>query len=271
MVINRKNEKKPIWMGIVIAVIINVMFYAIEWSLWKYTDLCNGVTWHYYDFAIRMSMGFLGIWALRYLTGGELKTVFCGKITPRAWLWCIPLGVSLLLSVSELLCAGKLTVARTMAFFIAWLTQIGSGFYEEIVDRGVLMNGLIAKYKNSVKGRLFIVVITGSIFGMLHLMNFIFGNDFWDCVLWGLSTMMWGMLISAIYMLTSNLWLVIGIHTIWDIVCKIPTYFIADIKNDTLFNTIRFTEDYVMNGIFFVCAVAICVWGFKDKEVVHRE
>ena len=93
MVINRKNEKKPIWTGIVIAVIINVMFYAIEWSLWKYTDLCNGVTWHYYDFAIRMSMGFLGIWALRSLTGGELKTVFCGKITPRAWLWCIPLGL----------------------------------------------------------------------------------------------------------------------------------------------------------------------------------
>lgn len=262
--------KKPVLTGIVAAAIINSIFYLVEWLLWKYTNLCDGDSWHYYDFAIRMATGFLGIIALSGFYNGDLKSVFCGKCTKKVWLFCIPFAVSFLLSCCELFCAEEISTARTMSFLVAWLTQIGSGFFEEIVSRGVFMSGLIAKYKETVKGRLLIVVFAGLAFGFLHIMNFIFGNNFWDCVSWGVDTMAWGMMVAAIYLLSSNLWLVIGIHTAWDIICKIPSYFMVGVQNEPLYNVLMITENIVMNVVFAVCAVAICVWGFKKNSTEEK-
>jgi hypothetical protein len=67
-----------------------------------------------------------------------LKTIFYGKITKQAWLCLIPIGVLFVIFVCKLFCAESLRWENTVPFLISWLTQIGSGFFEEIVSRGVL-------------------------------------------------------------------------------------------------------------------------------------
>lgn len=257
---NQSYQNYPMATGLGTALGIEILFYIIEWVLWKYTTLCAGDAWHYYDFVIRMGAGFLGLWFLSVIYEGNLKSIFCGKISKQAWLFCIPFGVSFLLSFSELFCAKEITTANTVSFLIAWLTQIGSGFWEEIVGRGLLMCGLLIKNKQTAKGRFLIVGVAGFIFGFSHLMNFIYGNDIVGCLLWGLDTMLWGFLMAALYLLTSNLWLAIGIHTIWDIICKIPAYYMQGVENEIAYNVITFIENYVMYVVFLICAIIICVW-----------
>ena len=257
-------DKSPAIVGIVSALVITIIFYAVEWVLWKYTSLTNGVEWHYIDFVIRMSVGFLGLYVLKVFDQGELKQVFTGKISKQAWLCLIPIGVIFVLFISKLFCAESFTLGNTVPFLIAWLTQIGSGFYEEIVSRGVLMSGLLIKYKNSIKGRILIVIFAGFIFGFSHLMNVIYGNDLVDCIWWGLETFTWGMFMAAIYMMTSNLWLVIGIHTLWDIIAKIPNYYIGAVANETLWEILTITVDIISNGVLPVVAILICFWCHKN-------
>lgn len=257
-------DKSPVITGIVSALLITTIFYVIEWILWKYTSLTNGTRWYYIDFVIRMSTGFLGLYVLKLLYGNKLKTIFYGKNTKQAWLCLTPIGVLFVIFISKLFCAESLRWESTVPFLISWLTQIGSGFFEEIVSRGVLMSGLLMKYRNSVKGRIFIVVITGFIFGFSHLMNVIYGKDLVECIWWGLGTFTWGMFMAAIYMMTSNLWLLIGIHTAWDIVAKIPNYYIGTVANETLLEILNIIDDIISNGVLPVLAIVICFWCCKN-------
>ena len=41
-------DKKPVATGIVSALIITIIFYVVEWILWKYASLTNGVRWTLY-------------------------------------------------------------------------------------------------------------------------------------------------------------------------------------------------------------------------------
>lgn len=257
-------DKKPVVTGVVSALLITAFFYVVEWIFWKYTPLTNGVRWTYIDFVIRMSTGFLGLYVLKEFYRNELKDVFTGKISKQAWLCLIPIGIIFTLYVSKLLCAENIKIQNTVPFLISWLMQIGSGFYEEIVSRGVLMSGLLIKYKDSVKGRIFIVTFAGFIFGFSHLMNVIYGNNLIDCIGWGLETFIWGMYIAAIYMMTSNLWLIIGIHTIWDIVIRIPRYYMGNVVNESGVELLSNVIDIIENGVLPIIAIVVCFCCFKN-------
>lgn len=257
-------DKNPVATGIVSALLITAIFYVVEWILWKYTSLTNGVRWIYIDFIIRMLMGCLGLYVLKVFYQNELKNVFTGKISKQAWLCLVPMGIIFVLYILKLFCAENLKIENTVPFLIAWLTQIGTGFYEEIVSRGVLMSGLLSKYKDSVKGRIFIVTFTGFIFGFSHFMNVIYGNNFIDCIWWGLETFIWGMFMAAIYMMTSNLWLVIGIHTIWDIVIRIPRYYMGNVVNERFEEILSIIIDVIGNGVLPIIAIGVCFCCFKN-------
>lgn len=264
MFMKKLYEKNPVVTGIVSALIITAIFYLVEWVLWKFTSLTNGVSWHYIDFIIRMSAGFMGLYVLKVIYQDDLKKVFTGKISKQAWICLIPIGVFFILNIAELLCAETFTPENTVPFLICWLTQIGSGFYEEIVSRAVLMSGLLIKHKSSVRGRIYMVTFTGFIFGCFHLMNVIYGNELVTCIWWGLETFVWGMFMAAIYMMTSNLWLLIAIHTIWDIIIRIPEYYIGEVANEVLLEILTIMEEIVSNGILIVIGIWICFWCHKN-------
>ncbi|QGU02277.1 CAAX amino terminal protease self- immunity [Corynebacterium kalinowskii] len=83
---------------------------------------------------------------------------------------------------------------------------ITAGIAEEIITRGV-----IYRFLESVLGTWLAVVISGAVFGALHL-----GNEnatAWSAVAIALTA---GVFFGLLYALTRSLWLVIGVHAAWN-------------------------------------------------------
>ena len=87
---------------------------------------------------------------------------------------------------------------------------IGAAFLEEAVFRGFLLRALHNKY-----GAVVALLIVSVVFGLIHLLN---STATGDVNLWGVVAIMIesGFFLSGAYYLTRRLWLVIGIHLMWN-------------------------------------------------------
>lgn len=67
--------------------------------------------------------------------------------------------------------ADHLTTAYLSSFLLACVQQAATGFWVEAAFKGLVMSGMLLKWKNTVKGRIGMVFITGVLFGALHILN----------------------------------------------------------------------------------------------------
>ena len=74
------------------------------------------------------------------------------------------------------------------------------------------------------------------------------------------------MFVAAIYMVSDNLLLVMGIYTIWDIVVKIPVYFISEYNKSAMLTGIYVGQDIIQLGIMPIVAILICIVGDKGSQ-----
>ena len=79
-------------------------------------------------------------------------------------------------------------------------------------------------------------------------------------------TFCWGMFVAAIYMVSDNLLLVMGIHTIWDIVVKVPVYFISEYNKSAMLTGIYVEQDIIQLGIMPIVAILICIFIKKENK-----
>ena len=74
------------------------------------------------------------------------------------------------------------------------------------------------------------------------------------------------MFVAAIYMVSDNLLLVMGIHTIWDIVVKVPVYFISEYNKSAMLTGIYVEQDIIQLGIMPIVAILICIFIKKENK-----
>lgn len=90
------------------------------------------------------------------------------------------------------------------------------GIAEEFINRGCIINVLSKKYLNTNRGVYIVVFVSSLIFGLGHLNNITIGvtgvNLFYQVIL----TMSIGWVLSAIYLRTQNIWLLVVIHALYD-------------------------------------------------------
>lgn len=256
-------DKNPIWAGIGVGYSLSILFVLLEKLLWDfaYTDKW----WIYIDGVIRLLFGVVGLFILKAIYADKFWELFKKKIGRNVLLYLIPIFLYFILEFLFLACAKQIQTPW-IAFFIMWITQVTTGFWEEAVSRGVVMSGMLMKWKDTVRGRILSVVISGVLFGSLHILNVIFGNNIIDCLWNGLSTFCWGMFIAAIYMLSENLLLVMGIHAVWDIIIRIPGYFISEYNESVMLTGIYAGQDIIELGIMPIVAILICIFGYKEKK-----
>ena len=105
-------------------------------------------------------------------------------------------------------------------FLIVFINIIGSGIFEEILYRGIILNILISKCK---KSRLFSIVISSFLFGISHIYNFQNGFEYFNGIFSQIIyTFVMGLLLSVIYLKSKNLWSVILIHILFNCMGMIP-------------------------------------------------
>lgn len=91
------------------------------------------------------------------------------------------------------------------------------GVAEEFLCRGWLLNEFLERYGDSKKGVWYSIIISGIIFGLIHLGNiYTIGQDIPTTISQALSAAGMGIFLGLIYYKTKNIWSVIFLHGFWD-------------------------------------------------------
>ena len=91
------------------------------------------------------------------------------------------------------------------------------GICEEFLCRGWLLNEFLERYGNTKKGIWYSIIISGVIFGLMHVGNiFSIGQSIPETVIQMINAAGIGIFFGLIYYKTINIWSVIFLHGLWD-------------------------------------------------------
>ena len=90
------------------------------------------------------------------------------------------------------------------------------GFFEEIFFRGIIENELLEKYSSNKKEILISIIISGVVFGAVHLTNLLAGQDLLTTMMQFVQTTAIGILFGMVYYKTRNVWAMIFLHSFYD-------------------------------------------------------
>lgn len=263
-----KDKRKAIVRPVIQAAVIMAVFYATE-IVWVWFDVFPDRNMLYIaDIILRTVCGTVGLMLLagagkRGESRYTLNQLFTNKIRTGTWLVLLPFIIYIMAPFLKLITAFAFTTEYIGALSIIVLQQFATGFYEEGVQRGLMMNGLLMHNTATVKQRLFTVFIAGAFFGLGHLPNIAFGEN---PLIQVPSTMLWGMFIAAVYMLSDNLLLVMLLHALSDSTFRIVNGMFGYARDSILclaVDNARTVLDYV---ILPLTAVLICIFYDRLKK-----
>ena len=90
------------------------------------------------------------------------------------------------------------------------------GMCEEFLCRGWLLNEFLEKFGKSKKGVWYSIIISGLIFGLMHIMNVGAGQSIPSTIIQVMGAAATGIVFGVIYYKTKNIWAVVFLHAFWD-------------------------------------------------------
>lgn len=211
------------------------------------------------DSCIRVVFGIIALLFMRVIYREQTVKLFTAKIPKSTWLYCIPLFLYLATIFLYLPISTNLTTAYLPLFLLSCIQQLATGFWEEAASKGLVMSGMLSKWKNTLKGRIAMVFISGFLFGSLHILNVLFSHDIVSSLWSGLYTSAFGIILAAIYLHSENIMLCMLIHAVWDIIIRIPRYFFVGVSQGALTNFINLSQGILEFAVFPIIAVIICI------------
>ena len=105
-------------------------------------------------------------------------------------------------------------------------TIVGVGIREECIYRATIQNIIAKKHVNSVKGIWLTAIISSFLFGLTHMTNILKGGNPLSIITQSISAAFLGLLFSAIYLRSGNIWSLVFIHTLTDVASLSPSVFL---------------------------------------------
>ncbi len=125
------------------------------------------------------------------------------------------------------------------------------GVCEEFLCRGWLLNEFLERYGDSKKGIWYSIIISATIFGLMHLGNiFSIGQGVYTTISQVLNALGIGIVFGVIYYKTKNIWSVVLLHGLWDF-----SLLLNDIMPVT--ETTELTMSFSIIGIIFGVLVVL--------------
>lgn len=259
-------KKHPVAYGLVLGYGCSLLFVLLEYALVT-TGLSECGVW--VDSCLRIVFGAAALVLLKIFYQDRFKSLFTRHIPAKTWLILIPFGVYCAVELLYFTIAKAYTMQYFGLFLAVCVQQLATGLFEESASRGLVMSGMLDKWKDSVKGRIGMVALSGVLFGTLHLWNVLFSNDWESCLWQALYTALWGMFLAAVYWYAGNLLLCMSLHAVWDIAIRIWDYFCVGINSGLMLTCIRTAEDIIELGIFPILAIVICIkYKPREKETI---
>jgi len=112
-------------------------------------------------------------------------------------------------------------VYRVFLFFIECLS---TGFFEEIVFRGIILIYLVRRFAHLKNGFLLAILISSIIFGLVHIFNLYNGASIIDTLMQIGYSFLVGMMWAVMYLKTKNIWLVMLLHATFNFFGQVMFY-----------------------------------------------
>ncbi len=220
------------------------------------------------EFAIRILLLTISYFIIKkmYKKGIGPSTSNLGKgiFIYGAAMW-IPIILNLIFDFKTPLMSFASAVPTLIGFLFATL---GTGILEELVFRGFFFNAFVDRLGNSKKGVFASMMLSSSVFGVIHLLNLI-GNP--ELIVSTIAQVIYAIMIGCffciIYYRAGNIWPCIILHGLVNFTSKFWD----------AFNSAPEVDSSIMMGIFEVALCAILMISaiiqlnkeFKNKEGGH--
>lgn len=140
------------------------------------------------------------------------------------------------------------------------------GVCEEFLCRGWLLNEFLERYGDTKKGVWYSIIVSGIIFGLIHLGNFFGGQNLVTTITQILNASAVGIVLGLIYYKTKNIWSVIIIHGLWDF-----SLFLGDLipvtETSEIFNSFS-VVGVVFSVLMILSQLLVIVPHIKDIDAV---
>jgi len=112
---------------------------------------------------------------------------------------------------------GRTTIIEpTYNIYLFLVESLSVGFFEEIIFRGLVLVLLIEKLGKKSNGLLKAIIISASIFSLIHIINIFDGASIGNTVLQIGYSFLIGLLFAVLYLKTKNLWLIMILHALYN-------------------------------------------------------
>ncbi|MEE1257855.1 MAG: CPBP family intramembrane glutamic endopeptidase [Lachnospiraceae bacterium] len=180
----------------------------------------------------RLFMGLIMLRIMYYVAGRE---IFIWTKKSGAYAISRSFYQFILESITFVLCienARKLNDNWLYLFISLFIFTLCVGFSEEVLFRGIIVNGLVKVLPKNKAGLCWVLVVSGFVFGFIHVWECLFNigiNSISVIVQMTNKTLFtgaFGMLLAAIYLKTRNIWICMIIHALNDFIASLAMLFL---------------------------------------------
>ena len=142
------------------------------------------------------------------------------------------------------------------------------GMAEEFFFRGFIQEEITSAYGKTRKQVIISIVISGIIFGIVHLSNALNGQDIITTVMQVLQASSLGILLGSVYFITKNIWSVVFLHSFYDFVVllgEVNSY--KDCVNNTDVSTIMLIFTIVGSLVYAVVYLVGAYLNLQERHI----
>ena len=151
------------------------------------------------------------------------------------------------------------------------ITNICVGIRDECIYRATLQNIIAKKYTNSVKGIWITVIFSSLFFGLCHISNVFFGMEPLSVLTQVISAAFLGLLYGAIYLRSGNIWVLIVLHSVTDIVGLAGSNFLVGSNDiEQMSETMAFSIGKAIMWLIYIGFAIFLLRPSKCKEICER-
>lgn len=112
---------------------------------------------------------------------------------------------------------GSMAIDTSKPLILFMLIALSTGFYEEILCRGLILSACMKKWGKTKKGMYLSVILSSIIFGFYHLINLVMGRgSLLEVITQIVYSTFFGVFFSACFLRFGSLWPCIITHTLFD-------------------------------------------------------
>lgn len=148
------------------------------------------------------------------------------------------------------------------------ILAITIGMAEEFFFRGFIQGEIVDAYGKSRKQVIISVVVSGVIFGLVHITNALSGQDIITTLMQVLQASSLGILLGSIYFITKNIWSVVFLHAFYDFAImlgEVNSY--KDCINSTDISMIMLIFTFVVSLIYVVIYLVGAYLNLQKRHV----